>query len=347
MPSRLPRGLARPAWLAFGGVALVVACSSSSDSHSAVVTTGGSSGSDAGVGGAHYGSGGTAGSDSASAGHAAESSEAGSGGAAGSQEGTVVEVAPAACSDMPAWNGAMPLAVVSTAGDERLLSITADELDIVFLRAGAVYLAHRDVASVAFGAASAVTLPTGYVATAGAALGSGGLSLVLVSSDGQSFGALSRAARTDDFGANADTSAFLALNARALQTLEHFAAPVLAPDGKSFVFTGFTLGASGVSVVYESPWSGGQWAMPSHIGQYLLDGTGTKRALPSGLSSDSRTLFYFDESSDKELARFRDRPDAPLYPSAVALGGLAGAVPNAKCDRVYYSSAGDVLTESD
>jgi hypothetical protein len=51
-------------------------------------------------------------------------------------------------------------------------------------------------------------------------------------------------------------------------------------------------------------------------------------------------------SSSTELARFRDRPDAPLY-DKVDLGALQGAVPNSKCDKLYYSSGGDVLTDSD
>ncbi len=251
---------------------------------------------------------------------------------------------------MPAWTGAAPLDVVSTAADEALLSITADELDIAFLRGGALYVAHRGTPSASFAAATAVTLPAGYVADAGVALSADGETLVLVSTDGQSFAGLSRDSRTTAFGATADTTAFVALNNRAVQTLEHFAAPVLAPDGKSFVFAAFTVAGDagyGNSLVYESLLSGSEWAMPSNISATGgFSSTDDKRILPSGLSSDSRTLFYFDESTGTEIARFRDRPDAPLY-DHVDLGGLRGAVPNAKCDRVYYSSAGNVLTESE
>jgi len=353
---RIQSGLRQATWLALGIVGLVAACSSGSDPHATNVPVGGSSSSDAGTGGTAHdplggsgGSGGRGGSDSAAAGQGGEGADmgaAGAAGAAGSQEGTVVVAKPGACSETAAWSGAAPLPVVSTTADEHLLSITADELDIVFVRSGAVYRSHRDASSASFGAPSTVALPTGYVADAGVALSGDGLTLVLVSSDGLSFGALSRAARSDDFRTSADTSAFLGLNARALQTLEHFAAPVLAPDGKSFVFTGFTPGADGTSVVYESLWAGSEWAMPNNISRLAtFDGTGDKRPLPTGLSSDSRTLFYFDEATSKEVARFRDRPDAPLY-HAVDLGGLAGAMPNGKCDRIYYSSTGDVLTVS-
>jgi WD40-like Beta Propeller Repeat len=354
-PLRL-NGLRPLVLLALGGACVVLACSSGSGSLAAAIPSGGASGStaDSGSGGVHRlptqtaGSGGRAGSGSAEAGAAGtvdSAGEAGMGGAGGEQQGTVVVVPPSACSETPAWTGATPLAGVSTSGDASLLSITADELDLAFLRAGALYLAHRSAASASFAAAQPVTLPTGYVATAGVAFSADGETLVLVSSDGQSFAALTRGSRTADFSATADTTAFAGLNARAIQTLEHYAAPVLAPDGKSFVFSGFSPDA-GTSLVYESLLSGAAWAMPKNLSVDLFDGSGGKRPLPSGLSSDSRTLFYFDEATSKEVARYRDRPDAPLY-YHVDLGDLAGAVPNEKCDRVYYSTAGNLLTESD
>jgi hypothetical protein len=355
---RQVKGLTPLVLLALGGTCLVAACSSGSDSLAAPIPSGGAAGSsaDAGSGGTRRmptstngGSGGRAGSGSAEAGAAGaldSAGDAGMAGAGGEQQGTIAVVPPSACSEMPAWAGAAPLAGVSTSGDESLLSITADELDIAFLRGGALYIAHRAAASASFAAASPVTLPTGYVATAGVALSADGDTLVLVSSDGQSFGALTRSSRTADFSATADTTAFAGLNQRAIQTLEHYAAPVLAPNGNSFIFSAFLPGA-GTSVVYESALSGEAWAMPNNISKDLFDGSGGKRPLPTGLSSDSRTLFYFDEATSKEVARYRDRPDAPLYDPPVDLGDLAGAVPNEKCDRVYYSAAGDVLTESD
>jgi hypothetical protein len=364
--SKWTRGLAPLALLVLGGASSVAACSSGSDSHAPPISSGGSS-SDAGsagtkgrpLPGSTGGPSSTVGGQGAEAGEGGQSEQDADGGAAGLPGGIVVTVTPGACSEKPGWGGAAPLDGVSTAADESesLLSITADELDIVFMRGGAVYLAHRDTASASFGAASVVTLPSGYVADAGAALSGDGMTLVLISSDERSFGSLSRASRSANFGATIDTSAFGALNERALQTLEHFAAPVLAPNGNSFLFTGFTpgdLGAggaadtgnAGVSVVYESSWSSGVWNMPSNISQDLFNGTGDQRPLPSGLSSDSRTLFYFDEATGKESARFRDRADAPLY-DVIDLGDLQGAVPNTQCDRIYYSSAGNVLTESD
>jgi hypothetical protein len=165
---------------------------------------------------------------------------------------------------------------------------------------------------------------------------------------------LTRASRTAAFGATADDSAFINLNRRAVQTMEHYAAPVLSPDGKSFVYSGFTpepeqgfpVGVEGVARVYESLWAYGAWQMPESISEGFFDGTTGARPLPSGLSSDSRTLFYFDEKTMKQAARFRDRPDAPLD-VVVDLGDREGAIPNADCDVLYYTSDGSLVRATD
>jgi hypothetical protein len=337
-------------------VCLAVACSSSSDSAPAAYSPGGAS-SDGGSthipGGTQpAGSGGLAeaagtSSDGGAAGEAGAAGTAGTAGEGGLEQGVVVVVPPSTCSEAADWSAATPLAGVSTTDDEKLLSITADELDVAFLRNGALLHAHRSTAKGAFDAGSAVTVPDGYDPTAGAALSGDGKTLVLVASDGHGLAALTRAARTDDFDPTADPSAFVALNERAVQTQEHYAQPVLAPDGSSLVFVSFTPGiADNPAVVYESVLSGNIWAMPNSISHYIFDGTTDKRPLPSALSSDSRTLFYYDEATAKQVARFRDRPDAPLY-DVVDLGGRTGAVPNSSCQRIYYTSNGDVLTEAD
>ena len=339
------------------GLCLGVACSSSSDPHAPAVSDGGaSSQSGSGAGGRKpVGTSGGAGTEFG--GSAGELSEGGSAGAAageggegGLEQGMIIPVSPGACSEDSAWASSTPLPGISTAASERLLSITADELDILFLRDGALLTAHRDLARAEFGAAAAVSVAEGFAVDGGAALSTDGKTMVLIAMDGQSFAAFTRPSRTGTFDATPDTTSFTGINQRALQTMQHYAAPGLAPNGKTFVFSGFTpepeagfpSGVEGVSVVYESAWTGAGWAMPESISQDLFDGTSSDRALPSGLSSDSRTLFYFDEGSGKQLARFRDRPDAPLY-TVVDLGARDGAAPDARCDRLYYSSDGDVL----
>jgi hypothetical protein len=344
---------------------LGAACGSQSDQHAPAVGEGGAA-AVAGASGAHHGAG-AGGARSGTAGEAGGGAEAAEGGAAGSaaagpsdggaaglEQGMIVPVTPSVCSETVGWSGPLPLVNVSSNAVERLLSITADELDVVFLRGGTLYRAHRDAPLQTFGAATTVSVPLGYDPSAGAALNPDGKALVLVSDSGQTVAQLTRASRSVAFGTTADPTSFAAINQRALQTMEHFAAPVWAPDGKSFVLTGFTpkpaggfpAGVQGLSVVYESAWAGDAWAAPNSISHDLFDGTTAARPLPSALSSDSRTLFYFDEATSKQVARFRDRPDAPLY-TAVDLGLRAGAAPNATCDVIYYSSNGNVLFESE
>lgn len=335
---------------------LVVACSSSSDRHAPAAGDGGASSKGGAGGRSSTGKSGNGGSD---VGGAGEGDEGGSGGVAGSagqggeggaDEGMIIPVTPSACSETAAWSNAAPLEGISTDAEEQLLAITADELDILFLRDDVAMFAHRAASSAAFDAGLPLTIADGYSVDTGAALSADGKTMVLLAKTGQSFAAFGRASRDVAFDTIADDSAFAGLNQRAVQTMQHYAAPVLAPDGKTFVFAAFTpepeagfpSGYAGVSIVYESVWAGSGWSMPESLSQNLFDGTTADRPLPSGLSSDSRTLFYLEEGSGKQRARFRDRPDAPLY-TVVDLDQRSRAVPDVKCDRLYYSSGGDVL----
>ncbi|HYP77238.1 MAG TPA: hypothetical protein VER12_14815 [Polyangiaceae bacterium] len=345
-------------------LSLAVACSSNSDDYAPPVSEGGSSSKSGAGGRPSTGKSGSGGSDAGSAGEAEDAGsaglsgsgagEGGAGGEGGADEGTVIPVPPGSCSEMAAWVNATPVPGISTAANEQLLTITADELDILFARDGVPMLAHRELPSEAFGPAFEQTIAEGYGIEAGAALSADGKTLVLLSTTFQEFAAFSRSSRSSAFELAFDESAFSGINQRALQTMQHYAAPVLAPDGKTFVFSGFTPapaggfppGFEGVSVIYESIWTPNGWAMPESLSQDSFDGTSAARPLPSGLSTDSRTLFYLDEGSGKQMARFRDRRDAPLY-TVVDLDQRTHAVPNSNCERLYYSSGGDVLVSDE
>lgn len=351
--------------LAFSALGAVLylgaACSSGSDQRASAIGDGGAP-PEAGSGGSSAGkfNGGASGYHAgASSGDAGASSDGGAasmndGGAGGEQqEGMIIPVSASACSQTANWGSSVPLVGVSTNAAERLLSITDDELDVVFVRSNTLLRAHRDSVAEAFGSGNAINVPAGYSIGLGAALSADGKKLVLVATSGQSFGVLSRASRETAFGFTADADPFSALAARALQTMEQMAYPVLSPDGRTFVFVGYTpepavgfpAGVEGKSSVYESTWATDYWGLPDNISDQIFDGTTAARPLPSALSADSRTLFYFDEGTSKQAARFRDRPDAPLY-TAIDLGPRTGAIPNAKCDVLYYTSGGNVLLDS-
>ena len=331
---------------------LAVGCSSGSDSSAAPYSGGGSSNGGLGgsshipAGGSHAGtSGAIAEGGAADGGEGGEGGARADGGSGGVEPGMVIVVPPSACSEAAKWAAATAVMGVSTDSDEKLLSITADELDIVFARGPSMFHAHRATAADSFDAGTEITLPAGYSVGGGASLSADGRTLLITQTDGLGFAALTRADRSAEFGATADPSAFVALNDRAVQTQEHCGAPVLAPDGKSLIFAGYSFTPGATARVYEAARSGASWAMPQDISADIFDGTSEKRALPSGLSSDSRTLFYYDEATSKQAARFRDRPDAPLY-TVVDLGGRVGAVPNATCTHLYYTGDGNVLVSA-
>src|SRR4051812_24570578 len=172
-------------------LAFAAACSSGSDEHTPAISEGGAWG--AGVGGAGVGGarepaagdagasgradGGASNSGGADAGQGGLTNEAGAsgdGGAAALEPGMVVVVPSGSCAENAKWKSATPLAEISSDGEERLLSITADELDVLFQRDGLVLLAHRAKASADFGTPSEVTIPADYDVTAGAALSADG-----------------------------------------------------------------------------------------------------------------------------------------------------------------------------
>jgi hypothetical protein len=240
------------------------------------------------------------------------------------------------------------VASVSSAADEALLSVTPDELDLAFLRGGMLYVAHRADASAAFAIGSPVAIPAGWSAAQGAGLSSDGKRLLLVSDpDQQKLGELNRASRNDGFAGAVDETAFQAINDDAVYTGKLYAFPVVSPgDDQLFFNSAFPMGASTVIVATRS--GAAAWSAPVQLTSKLLDGGATTRRLPSGVSADARTLFYFNEESMAEEARFRDTPSvaSPLY-DMVSLGARRGATPNIACDRLYSSATGDVVVEKD
>jgi hypothetical protein len=326
------------------------ACSSGTSAHPAGLSAGGSDTAEGGSAGSDAaGSTNQLGSDGgvSSDGGATTSDTAGE--AAGGELGTGQPSAlPSACAETAHWSGASSVVGVSSAGNETLLSVTADELDLAFLRDGALYVAQRAVSSAELDAGSPIAIPTGWSAARGASLSPDGLRLVLVSDpDQKKLGEITRLTRNAAFGGSVDESAFAAVNQDAVYTGKLYASPVIsAGDDQLFFNSTFPLGASTVVVATRS--AGNAWSAPLRLTPQLLDGNNTTRRLPSGVSADARTLFYFNEQSGQEEARFRASPsiDSPLY-DMVSLGARTGAAPNAACNRLYSGSSNDVVVETD
>ena len=325
------------------------ACSSDTN-HPAGISSGG----DEQAGSAHAGTSANAGS-AGRAGH--PSTDGGEGGASAGGGGDAGEanvgpgrppLMPSACSETAKWSGASSIDPVSSAAPETLLSVTADELDLAFLRGTALYVAHRAQASAAFSIGSPITIPAGWSAAQGAGLSPDGTRLVLVSDpDQRKLGELTRASRDAVFSGEVDETAFANVNNDAVYTGKLYAYPTVSPgDDQLFFNSSFPMGTSTVVVSIRS--GADAWSAPVKLTTLVLDGDLDARRLPSGVSADARTLFYFNEGSMLEEARFRDTPSvvSPLY-DMVSLGARRGATPNTACNRLYSSSTGDVVVEKD
>jgi hypothetical protein len=325
------------------------ACSSDAKHPAGVSSAGGDQAGNSHAGtGASAGIAGRAGNASADGGEGGAAADS-SGGEAGRADVPTDQppVTPSACSETAKWSGASSLDPVSSAADEALLSVTADELDLAFQRGTALYVAHRAQASAAFDIGSPIAIPSGWSVAQGAGLSPDGKRLVLVSDpDQRKLGEMTRASRDGVFSGDVDESAFAGVNQDAVYTGRLYAYPAVSPnDDQLFFNSSFPMGAS--TVVVSTRGTGEAWSAPVKLTSELLDGESKTRRLPSGVSADARTLFYFNEASMLEEARFRDTPsiESPLY-DMVSLGARHGASPNTACNRLY-SSSGDVVVEKD
>jgi hypothetical protein len=114
--------------------------------------------------------------------------------------------------------------------------------------------------------------------------------------------------------------------------------PVLSADKRSFYFVMTPPGRS--STFYESVWDSLQrsWGLPASLPNPELQPTDAgKRRRPTGTSSDSLTLFFFDESTNLQRAAWRNAPDAP-FDLFKDLGAFAEAVPSLRCDTLYHQA---------
>jgi hypothetical protein len=341
----------RKAWL---GLLFAVACGSGGggDHSPAAPASGGtSSGGTRGIGVTHAGTssqssagaGGEAGEGLGGAGHT-------EGGAADAGAGIVYQMAgappvspPGVCAPDMTLGTAQALDV-GVAG-ATLLSMTPDELTLAFTTGSgaalALHVADRASTKVAF-AATDVTMPDGFEAASGVALSSDGKRLILVMSDHSGFGELSRATRTDAFTGDPDLTAYAKINSLKPMSGHSVGWPVLSSDGQDLYFLSYF----GQALANESALGkDGVFDFGTTIDEFTLGGDEGSYKLLSGLSSDERAIFYYDQSTKHAAALFRSRPGAPFY-DPLDLGARDGVAPNADCSRVYSSMASGVVEQS-
>jgi hypothetical protein len=119
--------------------------------------------------------------------------------------------------------------------------------------------------------------------------------------------------------------------------------PVIGADDASFFFSHFSSSYSGsYARVYESHRSGTAWSFASADLGKVLYGSEQKRRVPTGVSSDSLTLFYRDDVNGDFRAAWRVNTQVQFnYSEVLDLGaGVEAAAPNAPCSRIFYSAQG-------
>jgi hypothetical protein len=114
------------------------------------------------------------------------------------------------------------------------------------------------------------------------------------------------------------------------------AEPVIGASGKTLFF--LRTPASGAPELCESSWdgAGAAWGKPEvHTSADLASTDATKRRRPTGVGSDDRTLFFFDEVAGIERSATRDLA-AGEFTAFADVGDYKDAVPNDGCGLVYY-----------
>jgi hypothetical protein len=270
------------------------------------------------------------------------------GGAAG--EGPIFEAAgappespPGVCAPDMKF-GADQAQDVGVAGPS-LLAMTADELSVAFTTGAdanlALYVADRASSKAAF-TDNAVTMPEDYEAASGVSLSGDGLRLLLVLKDHSGFGELLRASRSVAFEGDPDTTAFAKINSLKPMSGHSVGWPVLSSDGNDLYFLSYF----GQALAVQSKLGqDGVFDFGTEIDQFTLGGNDGEYKLLSGVSSDQRAIFFFDQATKHAMALFRSRPGAPFY-DPLDLGARQGVVPNQDCSRIYSSLASGLVVQA-
>jgi hypothetical protein len=282
-------------------------------------------------------------------GGAAEPAGGTSGGAPPAQGGTVNEggvigeaggeraldpfETPPLCPPAEAWAEGTRLEL-SGEDDDLLAAVTPDELTVLWWSGEQLVHAERPSADEPFGEGTEIDT-TGFTSFT---VSPDGLRLVATRDSNQAFAEFQREARDQPFDGEADEQAFADLN-YALSSIpisRRLGDPLLAGEGERLVFSYYDPEPDAMWTIRESlePWSIG---VP--LGGEMLIAVAGKRRVATGMGSDLRTLFYWDEVEEEQRAAERAEPGG-TFDRFYSLGQWRGATPNTACDRLYYSAEG-------
>lgn len=256
------------------------------------------------------------------------------------------EVEVAECPAASEFSGAHSVGAINTDADEQLLALTPDELSVVFLREGALFVSDRSDLEAPFDAEALVALPDGFEPSLGVALTPSGLSLVLSHAEGRGFFSLHRSQKNLPFEGEPDDEMFFSINRITTVTTFTLSHPVLTAAGTQFWWV--STSAEKTSVWYsELMGSTFPWGVEVGCNEFacdsLLDGPADSGTLLTSVSEDLLTVFFTDENDESKM-RWRDyvAVDAGFYDED-DLGDRFLVRVNEDCSRLFYTEGGDIL----
>ncbi len=244
------------------------------------------------------------------------------------------------CATGVLWGTGTRLAL-SGAGDQVLQAVTSDELSIAWKSADTFYVADRAQTGDPFGSPLPVASSDQYNAVT---LSADGLRLVAVTKDLRVLEQARQPGMPFD-EAQPGEGAFTKFNSAILgdpspgKVLED---AVLSADGASFFYSYFLMDVSGAAPT-ESRLSDGSFNLAGlSLGAPLQGDADGNRRIPTGLASDTLTLFYRDDVEGDFRAAWRVNRDVPFEASEVVspAAGTVAAAPNADCSMLYFSAPG-------
>ncbi len=264
--------------------------------------------------------------------------------------GPVIGPVGAAVCDGGAFGAGGVLSLSSATEDDRLDSVTPDELGIAWTTgtgaAAVLYYADRASTTDAFGAPQSFAAGT-YTADR-AALSPDGLRLIVVKPDRSGFEELTRANRMGAGNTfSTPTEGPFENNVNGLVPSGSFVGdPVIDSSDVNFFYSQYD-GTSGPSILranrlgftYNDSWGIG-FALD---GDSSLEAQASMRRQPTGVSADARTLFVFDQTTSTERVSTQEISSVK-WGATVDYGQRLYAVPTESCGSLYYSTMGTTST---
>lgn len=242
------------------------------------------------------------------------------------------------CDAKTIWGAGMAVSI-ENAG-KQLISITPDELTMVWYAetSGPLMTYVGDRADPDAGFADAPAFPGNQIL----AVSPDGLRLVTASSDLRELSAVTRATRGDAFE-TIDSTEFADLNEDAAALDKVFKSAVIAADDRLlyYLLDGGDVELNPIRISRRN--NAGPWPVGTPVDDCELEANGSNKRLPTGVSADGLTLFYYDEVARAQRAAYRAATAGPIV--WVQTLPMRDAQVNEACNRLYFSGSGPSFAE--